>query len=64
MGDDTIDFTVREDGDVAQEELYDYQADPLETTSIHADVGHRPELEELAAMLDGGWRPIMDELAD
>lgn len=55
---------VREDGDVAQEELYDYQADPLETTSIHADVGHRPELEELAAMLDGGWRPIMDELAD
>jgi uncharacterized sulfatase len=44
------------EGKTVQTELYDYQADPLETRNVASDPGYRGILTELNDLMDGGWR--------
>ncbi len=41
---------------LAAEELYDYQTDPLETTNVASQEGYREELEIMRQQLISGWK--------
>ncbi len=50
------DHTIGERGDFVNRELYDRIHDPHETKNLAADEGYLPQVEELSAALEAGWR--------
>jgi iduronate 2-sulfatase len=49
-------------GEVKQEELYDYQIDPGESLSIHAEPSAAASLAEMREIFEGGWQAVRNEL--
>jgi arylsulfatase A-like enzyme len=53
---------VTGDGEVAQEELYDYRRDPGSMRSVHAESDYSEVLSEMRELYEGGWRSVRDAL--
>jgi arylsulfatase A-like enzyme len=51
----------KDTGELAAEELYDHQADPLETVNVASRPENRPVVAALAKQLDAGWRESLPE---
>ena len=51
----------KKDGSVTYRELYDYETDPGETVNLAGKASYEKLVEELAALMKGGWKGALPD---